>query len=102
LAEKAGMTVEKMRPLTEAVLRQYIFRAWAGAGIAGMCCFVCLGLTVWGLWKLHTYKRNVGLPAVERLQMLCVVAGMGMAGLLLAVIIHMFHALAPLPSMLGL
>ncbi len=99
LADKFGVAVEKLQPLAEEVVRQYVVRSW-------LCAFSvfggCVILMICGIW----FWRAACATKMEddRVQTVCLSALMVAASLICFCIgiEYVCHAVAPLPSILGL
>ena len=109
LAEKFGVAVDKVQPMAEEVLRQYVMRA----SVEAVMCFVFVAsLIVYGSWaakkarslpyvdvgKSHPEVCGtaicLGISVVISFVLIFILAGVGTQAIM--------RAVAPLPSILGL
>lgn len=101
LAEKIGVAGTKLQPIAEECLKQYGDRAllWA---VASLGLVFVVGVVVIAL-MFRTRQIEYDDDDRHLVQALIIFGGTALwAGLLMAAVVNLGHAIAPLPSILGL
>ena len=112
LAEKLGVAVEQVQPLAEEVVRQYVVREWAFAIGCAILWIALLGLCAiaaqTGLRNGHKEAARDANYTSDETSWYILAAASGIVALIATaicaghVVYFVSHALAPLPSLLGL
>jgi len=98
LAEKIDVAADGLMPLASEVVRQYVAAQWLYATCAGVGAVLCLCVAASGfVWAYRTKADDLVGPAV-----VATTASVGMIVLFVASVQCAGHAIAPLPTLLGM